>query len=377
MTGSRFSEEALRIHRDAILVDGHCDTPFRLLRHGVHLDEPDKTAQVDLETLTRSGITASFFVSYVPPYRAGAGAAAYAISQIERIHSETQRHADRLRPTFDAAGIRKAAAEGRIAVLVGVEGGHAIEDSIEILEELYSRGARYLTLTHVNTNNWADSSGDVPRHGGLTEFGRDVVRRMNSLGMLVDISHVSDECFYQTIETSSVPVIASHSSCRALTDHKRNMTDEMLRALAANGGVCMINFFSAFVNQGVADAMRSAPNRGKDERHESEEIPDDRRDWDEYLDWFQQIGAPRATVDDVVAHILHAARVAGIDHVGIGTDFDGVPDLPEGLETAAAMPLLTQRLIEAGLDEVEIRKIYGENFLRVFEAVEAGRAIRD
>lgn len=372
MAGS-INPEVLRIHHDAIIVDGHCDTPFRLLRHGVHIEDDDPTAQVNLRTLRESGITASFFVSYVPPYRAGKGAADFALSQIDRIHAETARHPGELALTVDSRGIRDAAREGKVAVLIGVEGGHAIEDSLALLDELYRRGARYMTLTHVNTNNWADSSGDEARHGGLTDFGRDVVRRMNDLGMIVDISHVSDQTFDHVLETSRAPVIASHSSCRALTDHKRNLTDEMLRQLAAVGGVCMINFFSAFVNQRIADALQTAPSRSSGEREESEELPDDRKDWDSYLSWFHRLGTPRSTLDDVVDHILHAVEVAGVDHVGIGTDFDGVPDLPDGIEDASRMPALTARLLDKGLDETAIRKVYGENFLRVFEGVESAR----
>ena len=373
MTGLEPSEEALRIHRSAILVDGHCDTPFRLLRHGLHLEDHDPTAQVDLESLRASGITASFFVSYVPPYRAGRGAAGFALAQIDRIHEEVARNAHVLDLVVDADGIERAHERGRTGIMIGVEGGHAIEDSLEVLDQLYTRGARYMTLTHVNTNNWADSSGDVERHGGLTSFGRDVVRRMNEIGMIVDVSHVSDQAFRQVLETSRVPVIASHSSCRALTNHSRNLTDEMLRQLAAAGGVCMINFFSAFVSDPVASALRTAPVRQRPEGEESEELPDDRGDWDAYVGWFASIGCPRATMDDVVDHILHAAEVAGIEHVGIGSDFDGVPDLPEGLASARAMPALTQRLLDRGLDEESIRRIYGGNFLRVLRAVESGR----
>lgn len=375
MTGSRPSDEALRIHRSAILVDGHCDTPFRLLRHGLHLEDSDPTAQVDLNILLESGITASFFVSYVPPYRAGRGAAEYALAQIDRIHSEVQRNSEHLDLVIDASGIETAHRAGRVAVLIGVEGGHAIEDSLDVLDRLYRRGTRYMTLTHVNTNNWADSSGDEERHGGLTEFGRSVVRRMNEIGMIVDISHVSDQTFEQVLDTSRVPVIASHSSCRALTNHKRNLTDDMLRALGRAGGVCMINFFSAFISEHVARALRSAPSRDRPQSEESEEIPDDRGDWDAYVSWFSTIGARPATLDDVVDHIVHAIEVAGVEHVGIGTDFDGVPDLPQELGTARAMPLLTQRLLDRGLDERAIRLVYGENFLRVFRSVEAGKTL--
>ncbi|HUP46206.1 MAG TPA: dipeptidase [Thermoanaerobaculia bacterium] len=365
---------ATAVHRRAIIVDGHCDTPYRLHRHGLHIDEADPEAQVDLATLQQSGITASFFAAYVPPFYAGRGAAAFAYHLIDLIRGETSRRTDVLRFCTDSAGIRRAKKEGMHAIMIGVEGGHAIEDSLDILRDFYARGVRYMTLTHVNTNNWCDSSGDAGRHGGLTDFGRKVVRTMNDLGMIVDISHVSDNAFYQVVETTRLPVVATHSSCRALCRHPRNMTDDMLRTLARNGGVCMINFFSAFVNDEVAQVIMKAQRRpgGGSGRGESEELPDDRTDWASYLEWFRSIGCPQAKLDDVVDHIIHAAMVAGAEHVGIGSDFDGVPALPEGLETAAALPALTARLLERGMSEQEVEKVLGGNFMRVFEAVEAG-----
>jgi membrane dipeptidase len=362
------------VHRRAIIVDGHCDTPYRLIRHNLHLDEHDPEAQVDLHSLRESGITASFFAAYVPPFYAGRGAARFAYRVIELIHAEVQRRPDVLTFCSDAAGIRQAKSDAKTAILIGVEGGHAIEDSLSILRDLYRLGARYLTLTHVNTNNWCDSSGDGGRHNGLTDFGRDVVRTMNDLGMIVDISHVSDAAFYAVLETTRVPVVATHSSCRALCRHPRNMTDAMLRDLAKNGGVCMINFFSAFLSDAVAQVMMSSQKRVRSESAAgTEEMPNDATDWDLYLQWFNTLGCPQATLEDAVDHILHATEVAGIDHVGIGTDFDGVPSLPTDLQTAVGLPLVTARLLKRGVSEADVVKILGGNFLRVFEQIEAGR----
>ncbi|HEX2062155.1 MAG TPA: dipeptidase [Thermoanaerobaculia bacterium] len=365
------------VHRRAIIVDGHCDTPYRMLRHNVHLDEHDTEAQADLKTLRESGITASFFAAYVPPYYANRGAARFAHKLIDIIEAEAARLPDAVTLCTDSAGIRAAKRDGKLALMIGVEGGHAIEDSLDTLQELYDRGARYMTLTHVNTNNWCDSSGDVAKHGGLTAFGREVVRTMNDLGMIVDISHVSDAAFYHAVETTRVPIVATHSSCRALCRHPRNMTDDMLRTLAKNGGVCMINFFSAFISDEVAQVIMKAQKRPKkkdaDPTGGTEELPDDRTDWDSYLEWFQTLGCPNATLDQVADHIFHAADVAGIDHVGIGSDFDGVPALPDGLLTAAGLPSLTARLLERGMSEGDVEKVLGANFMRVFEAVEGGR----
>src|ERR1051326_7718377 len=365
------------VHRRAIIVDGHCDTPYRMLRHNVHLDEHDTEAQVDLRSLLESGITASFFAAYVPPYYADRGALAFCNRAIDLILGETARQPDTLVHCTDAAGIRAAKASGKTAIMIGVEGGRAIQDSLDILRDFYERGARYMTLTHVNTNNWCDSSGDAGRHGGLTNFGRDVVRTMNDLGMIVDVSHISDNAFDHVLGTTRVPVVATHSSCRALCRHPRNMTDDMLRALAKNGGVCMINFFSAFVNDEVAQVIMSAQKRKKDAPASglggTEEMPDDRTDWDTYLQWFNSLGCPQATLDNVVDHILHASEVAGADHVGIGSDFDGVPALPLELQSAEALPRVTERLQQRGVSDSDIEKILGGNFLRAFEAIEGAR----
>jgi len=357
------------IHRRAIIVDGHCDTPYRLLRHKLHLDDHDPGAQVDLQTLRESGITASFFAAYVPPYYADRGAAGFAYQAIDLIRSEAAKYPD-LRFCTDGAGIREAKGAGKVAILIGVEGGHAIEDSLDTLRDFYRLGARYMTLTHVNSNNWCDSSGDKGRHGGLTAFGREVVHTMNDLGMIVDVSHISDKAFEQVIETTRAPVVATHSSCRALTQHPRNMTDDMLRTLAKNGGVCMINFFSAFVNGDVARVMMGA------HKPKTPGPWDDRADWEEFLDWFDALGAPKASIEDVIDHIVHAAEIAGIDHVGIGSDFDGVPALPEGLQTAASLPRVTERLLQRGLSESDAGKILGGNFLRAFEKIEHVKSSR-
>ncbi len=369
MTSSR------TVHQRAIIVDGHCDTPYRLLRRNLHLDEHDTEAQVDLRTLRESGITASFFVAYVPPFYAGRGAARFAYRVMDLIRLETARYPSELTFCADTAGIREAKRRGQTAIMIGVEGGHAIEDSLDTLHDFYRRGARYMTLTHVNANNWCDSSGDGARHGGLTEFGRQVVRTMNDIGMIVDISHVSDDAFYAVVETTRAPVVATHSSCRALCRHPRNMTDDMLRMLAKNGGVCMINFFSAFVNDDVAQVVLKAQKGDRQPASEggTEELPNDRIDWDQFLAWYNTLGCPTAKLEDVVAHILHAVEIAGVDHVGIGSDFDGVPALPDELQTAAALPALTVRLLERGLSEPDVEKILGGNFMRVFEEVESAR----
>ncbi len=368
------SRTAAAVHRRAIVVDGHCDTPYRLLRHNVHIEDHDAEAQLDLRSLKEGGITASFFAAYVPPFYADRGASKFAYRLIDLIHAEVSRRSDVLRLCTDSAGVLAAKRENLSGIMIGVEGGHAIEDSLDILRDFYTRGVRYLTLTHVNTNNWCDSSGDAGRHGGLTGFGRQVVRTMNDLGMIVDISHVSDKAFYAVLETTRVPIVATHSSCRALARHPRNLTDEMFRDLARNRGVCMINFFSAFVNDDVAQVIMRAQKRpARGGPGGVDEAPDDRTDWDAYLKWFNTLGCPTATIDNVVDHIIHAATTAGIDHVGLGSDFDGVPALPDGLQTAAALPGITERLLTRGVSEDDVLKVLGGNFMRVFGKIEEGR----
>lgn len=358
--------EARAVHDRSIIVDGHCDAPYRMFRHNVRLGDRDPGgAHADLRSLRDGGTTASFFAAYVPPAYAGNGAAKFAGTLIDLIREEAERYPEDVMFADSVAGIRKAKEREKLALMIGIEGGHAIEDSLEKLHAFYQRGVRYMTLTHVNTNNWADSSGDAPRHGGLTDFGREVVRTMNAIGMIVDVSHVADTTFDDVLETTRVPVVASHSSCRALAPHPRNLDDRMLGDLARNGGVCMINFYSAFVSRGAAEMLMQA-KRPK----QAPAVFNDEEDWSGFEEWYRSIGCPRATLDEVVDHIVHAASIAGIDHVGIGSDFDGVPELPEKLGDAGALPNLTRRMLERDFREAEVRKVLGENFMRAFSAIE-------
>jgi membrane dipeptidase len=267
-----------------------------------------------------------------------------ALQMIDTVkHDIIDRYPNTFMPAFTAADIEKAHRRHKIAALMGLEGGHAIEDSPRLLRDYYRLGIRYMTLTHWNTNSWADSSGDinnsdVQHHNGLTPLGKEIIAEMNRLGMMVDVSHTADKTFYDAIATSKAPIIASHSSCRAVTNVPRNMTDDMLRALAKNAGVIQINFNCGFVSQKSADAPKDAP--------------------------------VRATLADVVAHIDHARQVAGIDSVGLGTDFDGITCTPEGLDDVSKFPALTRALLEKGYSANDIKKIYGGNILRVMRQVE-------
>ena len=338
--------EVRRAHETAILIDTHNDVTSETIR-GLALGARRKTGHTDVPRLREGGVDAQFFAAYVAARYARSGqAASRARDMIETVRRDIAgRYPEHFRLALSADDIEDARREGKIAALIGIEGGHAIEDSLDNLRAFFGLGTRYMTLTHSNTNNWADSSGDKARHGGLTPFGKHVVQEMNRLGMIVDVSHVSDGTFRDVLDVSRAPVFASHSSCRALSNIPRNMTDEMIRAMARKGGVIQINFGCDFLSQRYADAIRRTP---------------------------KQKPAP-ATLDDVVAHIGHAVKVAGIGGVGLGSDFDGVSCVPEGLSDVSMFPNLTRALLEKGYTPEDIAKIYGGNTLRLMRAVEAAR----
>lgn len=353
--------EVQQVHQGAILIDTHNDVPMKVL-DGYDIAAPAPGGSTDLARLKAGGVGAVFFAAYVPARYSPKGAADYCRRVIQAIREGiAARHPRDFVLARTAAEIIAARKQGKIAALIGIEGGHAIEDRTELLAEFFELGARYMTLTHSNTNNWADSSGDKPRHGGLNELGRRIVAEMNRLGMIVDISHVSDETFYDVLAVSTAPVFASHSSCRALSRSPRNMTDEMIRALAGKGGVIQINFACDFLNEKVR-TERPAEKRALRRKFAS--------DMDGARAAVEQAFS-RATLADVVAHIDHVVQIAGIDHVGIGSDFDGIDCTPVGLEDNGKFPDLTRALLEKGYTAEQIHKIYGGNTLRLMRAVEA------
>jgi len=365
--------KALRIHREAIVVDTHSDVTSRMLDEGFDIGRRASDGHMDIPRMKEGGIDAQFFAIYVAArYAREGGSARRALDMIDVVYRALEQYPNDLELALSAEDIRRIARAGKIAVLMGIEGGHAIEDSLGALRMFYRLGVRYMTLTHTNTNNWADSSGDQPRHNGLTEFGRQVVREMNRLGMLVDISHVSDKTFFDVLETTRAPVIASHSSARALTNIPRNMSDEMLRALARNGGVVMVNFGSSFVDQSYTEAVAQRRERLRPQlealRARYANDPVRLRQETERL--FREHPVPRPPLSRLIDHIDHIVKVAGIDHVGLGSDFDGVESLPEGLDDCSKLPLITYELLKRGYSESDIKKILGENFLRVFARAE-------
>lgn len=379
------TDNAQSIHQSALIIDSHADTPQRFLDENFDLGEntPVSDGQIDLGKIRRGNLGAEFFSIWVEPSFKGRYSRR-AMDLIDSVYQQAARHPDQMSMAFTADDIVRIHRQHKFAALMGIEGGHAIENDMRLLRDFYRLGVRYMTLTWSNTNDWADSSGDiqdpnVKHHNGMTDFGRDVVREMNRLGMMVDLSHVSDATFYQALLVSQAPVIASHSSSRALTDHPRNLTDDMLRAIARNGGVVMVNFYSAFVDEGYLRAS-SDPEKTKQRDSAIEAYKKAHPHPDGSPVTYQETAAiekkwaaqfPRPPLKSLIDHIDHVAQVAGIDHVGLGSDFDGITSLPQGIDSVADLPKITEALFQRGYTRDQIDKILGGNLLRVMREVEA------
>jgi membrane dipeptidase len=369
-----------RVLRQAVVLDLHCDTTQLLVDENYDLAQRHNYAQVDVPRMREGGVTGIFLSIYTPARLEPREAMKQALIQIDAVRRETRRLAADLLPARTADEVAEAKRRGRIAVLMGVEGGHMIDSNLAILRTYFELGARYLTLTHSRNTPWADSSGDKPAHNGLTAFGREVVREMNRLGMMVDVSHVSDKTFYDVLETSSAPVIASHSSCRALSRHARNMTDDMLRALAKNGGVVHINYYSGFLDDDFYRRYEALKEETRREAQIDQELagqPRRRLEEQRRLNALRLAKLGRPPLARLLDHFEHAAKIAGADHVGLGSDFDGVSDLlPEGMEDISKIPNLVRGLMERGFSDEEMVKILGGNTLRVMREVEKRAAFR-
>ena len=384
--GEDLKARAARVQRSAIVVDTHEDVPEQLEKEWVDIGVRQKTGHVDIPRWRQGGVTAPFLAAYVSSaYAASGKAAGKALAFIDLIHRLVEAHPRDLVFADSPAGVRAAKRGGKIAVLIGIEGGHAIEDSLGSLSAFHRLGARYMTLTHTNTNNWADSAGSFftfgfdPKkyavHGGLTDFGREVVLEMNRLGILVDVSHVSDKTLADVLEVSKAPVFASHSSCRALADMPRNLTDEQIKAIGARGGVVMVNFSSTFVDQRVVDdyKARKAALAGK-AAELAERYKDDPKKRDaETSALLDNLQRPRAKWTAVVDHIERVMKIAGPGAVGLGTDYDGIDDAPEGLEDVSKLPVVTEELLRRGHSEDVVRGVLGENFLAFWQRAEAAK----
>jgi membrane dipeptidase len=366
-------ERALKIHQTAIVVDTHADTPQRMLDEDFDLDHRDAEGAIDIPRMKEGGLDATFQSIWVTVQSQGAPAVERALRLIDAVREQARLHPDKLILATTVEDIRQAKRQGKIALLMGLEGGHMINNDLRLLRTYRALGVRYMTLTHGKNTDWADSSTDAPSHNGLTDFGKAVVREMNRLGMMVDISHVSDKTFYDAIAVSKAPVIASHSSCRAINSHPRNMSDDMIRALARNGGVMQINFYAGFLNQRYLEEYRKRREEFDKRREEIEaKYPDDLKKRAEEL---RRISAenhrslPAVPWTEIVDHIDHVVKLVGVDYVGLGSDFDGA-DMPSGMEDASRLPLLTEELLRRGYSEQDIKKILGGNLLRVMSEVQ-------
>jgi len=379
-SGKKMTPE--EVHQSAIVVDTHADTPQRFVDQHWDFTDTLDGGMLNYDSAKKGNLDAQFFSIWVDPDQYPGDRAAFrTLELIDGTLEQVRKHPDKLQLCVSADDILQAHKDGKFAVLMGIEGGHSIENSLGLLRDYYRLGVRYMTLTWSNTNDWADSSGDIDdakvhHHNGLTPFGKQVVLEMNRLGMMVDISHVSDKTFWDTIATTKAPIIASHSSSRALTHAGRNMTDDMLRAVAKNGGVVMVNFYPAFIDEHWREAWNaSRPERQKE--YDEAEAPYKAKGLpvpffvDDQVDRKYAAMIGRAPFDSLIDHFDHMIKVAGIDHVGIGTDFDGIPVPPAEIDSAADFPKVTAALMARGYSADDVRKVLGGNILRVFREVQA------
>jgi len=379
------SPQARRIHDSAIVIDTHADTPQRFIDENFDLGTvtPVNEGNLDLQKAREGNLGAEFFSIWVDPQTSAGHFTQRALDLIDAVYQQASRHPDQMTMAFSAEDIVRARTgpHKRLAALMGLEGGHPLEGDVRVLRDFYRLGVRYMTLTWSNTNELGDSSGDindpkVQHHNGLTPFGKQVVLEMNRLGMMVDISHVADKTFWDAIATTKAPVIASHSSARALVNAPRDMTDDMLRAVAKNGGVVDVNFYSAFDDETfrkAADAQRKEVASATEQYIARQKAAGKTVSYME-VDHIQReylAKIPRPPLKSLIDQIDHIAKVAGVDHVGLGSDFDGVSGaLPQGMDSVADLPKITQALLDRGYKPEDIKKILGGNVLRVFRQVE-------
>jgi membrane dipeptidase len=368
------SARARKLHFSSIVIDTHDDTTQRFLDGDFDLGARSASGSIDIPRMKEGGLGAIFFSIWIPSKIIGPEAVKHAIDQIDAVREQVRRHPREIVLVTSTGEIREARKQGKIAALMGVEGGHMIASDLGVLRSYAALGVRYMTLTHSGNDEWADSSTDTSVHNGLTDFGKDVVREMNRLGVMVDISHVSDKTFYDALAVSKAPLIASHSSCRALCDAKRNMTDQMIKDLAAKGGVIQINYHVGFLsnefmnadkNPEITKAIADEVQKRCGNKEGCQLIEGDRITRDYVL----QGKLPRVDYTRIIEHIDHAVKLVGAEHVGLGSDFDGA-NMPFGMEDATKLPEITEALLRKGYSEEDVRKILGENTLRLMADVE-------
>ncbi len=374
------TEEALRIHAESLVIDGHNDLPWELRKKDagasfrtIDLLKPQKALHTDIPRLRKGGVGAQFWSAWVPVDTAKNGTAVKTtLEQIDVIHRMVKQYPNDFKLALNTSDIERIHKSGKIASLIGIEGGHSIDGSLEILRNYHRLGVRYMTLTHSESLAWADSATDMPKCGGLSKFGETIVGEMNAMGMLVDLSHVSPDCMKAVLKVAKAPVIFSHSSARAVADHPRNVPDDVLTLLKPNGGVVMVNFYSGFIVPEGARAMRKMFDVGRELK---KKFPDDDVKYQEAMrEWQKDNDYPAGTIHTLVDHIDRIVQVAGIDHVGLGSDYDGISRLPAQLEDVSCYPNITQELLNRGYKAADIKKILGGNLMRAFRAAEKAAA---
>ena len=368
------SPRAARIHNSTFVFDGHNDLPYTLKKVAsssfakMDISKSQPTIHTDIPRLLQGNVGAQYWSVYVPAATAYRGAALLeTLEQIQIVHAMINKYPETFAAVSNYQDIIRARRQGKIASLIGVEGGHSIEDSVANLNRLFDLGARYMTLTHSDTLTWADSATDDPKHQGLNAFGEEIVRQMNSLGMIVDLSHVSESTMHDALDTTKAPIMFSHSSARSVADHVRNVPDTVLQRMPSNGGIVMVNFFSGFIEPEAAKIMSTMFDVSRKLR---KQYSDDGEFDAAVKRWRAANPYPRGTIYDVVDHIDHIVKIAGIDHVGIGSDFDGVSKLPLGLEDVSTYPRITQLLLDREYSRRDIDKIMSGNMMRVIRQVE-------
>jgi membrane dipeptidase len=380
LSAQSVSDQAKKLQSSSIVVDTHDDTTQRLLDPKFDIATRHTDGNIDIPRMREGGLSAIFFSIWISSKILGPDAVKQALDQIDAVRETVRKYPNDLLLATSAAEVREARKQNKIAVLIGVEGGHMMGNDLSILRTFAALGVRYMTLTHMDNNEWADSSTDKPAHNGLTNFGKQVVLEMNRLGMIVDVAHVSDKTFYDALETSKAPVFSSHSSCRAICNAPRNMTDDMMRDLAKHGGVIQINYHVGFLSQEFRDYEKAHPESEKAINEEVKKRCGDNEacklvTGDQVVRDFMEAGKlPKVDWTKIVEHIDHAVKVAGIDHVGLGSDFDGAV-MPLGMQDVSHLPQITDALLKKAYSESDIRKILGENTLRVLSEVE--RVSRD
>jgi membrane dipeptidase len=370
--GDDIAERARKLHFSSIVLDTHDDTTQRFFSKNFDISKRNSDGSIDIPRMREGGMNAIFFSIWIDGRTMGPPAVQKALDQIDAVHEVVRNNSKDLAFCRTAAEVRRAHSQGKIAALMGVEGGHMIGNDIRIVRIFGDLGVRYMTLSHFYNDEWADSSTDKPAHNGLTDYGKDIVREMNRQGIMVDISHVADKTFYDALEISKAPLIASHSSCRALCNHARDMSDEMIRALAAKGGVIQINYEKSFIDQAYKDASDKLSggvvamfDQLKKECGDDEECLGKKMTETEKRATAEG-KLPHGSWERIVDHIDHVVKLVGPDHVGLGSDFDGA-SMPEGMEDASKLPKITEALMRKGYKDDDIRKILGGNLLRVME----------